>query len=65
MARKETSDKPAERYPSIARWCDQHGRIELGHDWQDKLFARALHDGGLAWGGKRQKGVTPPLWVTS
>jgi hypothetical protein len=24
----------------------------LGYDWQDKLFARAIHDGGLAWGGE-------------
>lgn len=54
MARKRTkdADPPAERYPFVACWCDQHGWIEVGHEWQDKLFARALHEGGLAWGGE-------------
>ena len=46
------TDPPAERYPYVARWCDQRGWIEIGHEWQDKLFARALHEGGLAWGGE-------------
>jgi hypothetical protein len=54
MARKRT--KPPvpspEQYPHIARWCNQYGRIEIGYEWQDKLFARALHEGGLAWGGE-------------
>jgi hypothetical protein len=53
MARKRVKDTepPAERYPHVARWCNQYGRIELGYEWQDRLFARALNEGGLAWGG--------------
>jgi len=49
MPRK--SEPPAERYRYVARWCDQRGWIEVGHEWQDKLFARALHGAVLAWGG--------------
>jgi len=54
MARKRTkaTDSPAERYPHVARWCNQYGWIMVGFGWQDKLFARVLHEGGLAWGGK-------------
>ncbi len=54
MARKrKTEAEPlAERYPHVARWCNQEGWIEVGYEWQDKLFARAFHDGGLAWGGE-------------
>ena len=54
MARKKAKDAEpsAERYPHVARWCKQYGWIELGYEWQDKLFARAIHDGGLAWGGE-------------
>ena len=54
MARKRTkaTDSAAERYPHVARWCNQHGWIEVGFEWQDALFARAIHEGGLAWGGE-------------
>jgi hypothetical protein len=54
MARKRTKDADslAERYPHVARWCDQYAWIEVGHEWQDKLFTRALHEGWLAWGGE-------------
>ena len=54
MARKRTkvTDAPAEKYPHVARWCNQHGWIEVGFEWQDELFARAIHEGGLAWGGE-------------
>jgi hypothetical protein len=54
MARKRTkaTDSPAERYPHVARWCNRHGWIEVGFEWQDELFARAIHEGGLAWGGE-------------
>jgi hypothetical protein len=54
MARKRTKapDSPAQRYPHVARWCNQHGWIEVGFEWQDELFARAIHEGGLAWGGE-------------
>ena len=52
MARRKARDaeSPAERYRHVARWCNQYGWIEVGYEWQDKLFARALHEGGLAWG---------------
>jgi hypothetical protein len=54
MARKKAkpAGPSAERYPHVARWCSQHGRVELGYDWQDELYARAIHEGGLAWGGE-------------
>jgi len=52
MARKKPTEGATERFPHVARWCNKHGRIELGHDWRDGLFARATHDGGLAWGGE-------------
>ena len=54
MARKrmKETESAAERYPHVARWCNQEGWIEVGYEWQDKLFARALYDGGLAWGGE-------------
>jgi hypothetical protein len=50
MTRKRTkaTDSPAEQYPHVARWCNQHGWIEVGFEWQDELFARAIHEGGLA-----------------
>jgi hypothetical protein len=52
MARKKLVDGPAERYPNVAIWCNRHGWIEVGYEWQDKRYARALHEGGLAWGGE-------------
>ena len=54
MARKRTkaTDSAAERYPHVARWCNQHGWIEVGIEWQDEWFARAIHEGRLAWGGE-------------
>ena len=54
MARKRTKEPapPAERYPYVARWCNAHGWIEVGCQWQDEFFARAVHEGGLAWGGQ-------------
>jgi hypothetical protein len=53
MARKKPGEKPpVERYPHIAHWCNQYGWIEVGYEWQDKLFARAVQEGGLAWGGE-------------
>jgi hypothetical protein len=53
VARKKSKepDSSVERYPYLARWCNQYGWIEIGYEWQDRLFARALHEGGLAWGG--------------
>lgn len=54
MARKRTRqpEPSSERYPHVARWCNQYGWIEVGYEWQDQLFARALHEGGLAWGSE-------------
>jgi hypothetical protein len=54
MARKKTRpiEPAAEQYPHVARWCKQYGWIEVGYEWQDTLFARAIHEGGLAWGGE-------------
>lgn len=54
MARKRTKqpDPSFEQYPHVARWCNQYGWIEVGYEWQDKLFARAMHEGGLAWGSE-------------
>jgi hypothetical protein len=54
MARKRTkaTDSPAQRCPYVARWCNQHGWIEVGFEWQDELFARAIHEGGPAGGGE-------------
>ena len=54
MARKKANEAgpPAERYPHVARWCRQYGWIEVGYEWQDQLFARAVHEGGLVWGGQ-------------
>jgi hypothetical protein len=54
MARKKRTEanQPLERYPAIAHWCNQYGWIEVGYEWQDKLFARAIHEGGLAWRGE-------------
>jgi hypothetical protein len=54
MAKKpaKKAGPPEERYPHVARWCNDHGWIEVGYEWQDKLFARALNEGGLVWGGE-------------
>lgn len=52
MARKKAVEGPTERFPNVAIWCIRHGRIEVGYEWQDRLLARALHEGGLAWGGE-------------
>ncbi len=52
MARKKAVEGSTERFPNVAIWCNRHGWIEVGYEWQDKLFARALHEGGLAWGGE-------------
>lgn len=53
MAQKKTRGEPsAERFPNVAIGCNRHGWIEAGDQWQDNLFARALHEGGLAWGGE-------------
>jgi hypothetical protein len=53
MARMKTSAKrPAEPYPHVTRWCNKYGWIEVGYECRDKLFAKAIHEGGLVWGGQ-------------
>src|SRR5206468_3764548 len=41
-----------EKYPSIARWVREGGRIEIGHDGHTDTFARAIKDGGISWKGE-------------
>jgi len=41
------------RYPNIAAWIARDGWIELGHEPNTGTYARALEEGGMAWGGGR------------
>ena len=53
MARKRKEDTaPPDRFPHLHRWCLAHGWIEVGGQWQDPFFARALNEGGQVWGGE-------------
>ena len=36
-------------YPSIARWVQSYGWIEMGDDGQSSSFVRALDEGGTVW----------------
>jgi hypothetical protein len=36
-------------YPTIARWVQEYGWIELGQDDMSQSFVRALDDGGMVW----------------
>ena len=38
-------------YPHIAFWIKEHGRIELGYDYNTNTCARAIDDGGMPWSG--------------
>jgi hypothetical protein len=40
-------------YPTIARWVQEYGWIEIGQDDMSRSFIRALDDGGLVWEGRR------------
>jgi hypothetical protein len=39
--------------PTIARWVQEYGWIELGQDDMSRSFIRALDDGGLVWEGRK------------
>lgn len=42
-------------YPSIAKWVNGYGWIEMGDDLPGhphRLFIRALDEGGLIWAGE-------------
>jgi hypothetical protein len=36
-------------YPTIARWIEEHGWIEIGADEYSASLVRALDPGGLVW----------------
>ena len=40
-------------YPTIARWVQEYGWIEIGQDNMSHSFVRALDDGGMVWEGRR------------
>lgn len=42
----------AERYPNIANWVENYGRIEIGHDDWMNCFVLATDEGGTAYQGK-------------
>ncbi len=39
-------------YPAIARWASGCGWVEFGIDGLDRLFVRALDEGGMVWEGE-------------
>jgi hypothetical protein len=39
----------SQSYPSIARWIDEQGTIEMGSDEHSGSLVRALDEGGLLW----------------
>ena len=39
-------------YPTIARWIQEYGWIEIGQDDMSQSFVRALDEGGMAWEGQ-------------
>jgi hypothetical protein len=40
-------------YPTIARWVQKYGRIEIGQDEFSRSFIRAIDPGGMAWEGRK------------
>ena len=42
----------AEKYPSLARWIDEIGWIEIGQFDGSDAFIWALDEGGVVWEGK-------------
>ena len=40
-------------YPTIARWVQEYGWIEIGQDEMSPSFVRALNDGGMVWEGRK------------
>ena len=43
-------------YPSLARWVNIQGWIEIGNDGFSRSFVRALDEGGLIWEGDSSDG---------
>ncbi len=39
-------------YPTIARWVQEYGWIEIGQDDMSPSFVRALDEGGMVWEGQ-------------
>ncbi len=39
-------------YPTIARWVQEYGWIEIGQDDMSQSFVRALDEGGMVWEGQ-------------
>ncbi len=39
----------AESYPTITRWVEEHGWIEIGADEYSTSLVRALDPGGMVW----------------
>ncbi len=39
----------SELYPSITKWIDIQGWIEIGQDENSESFVRAIDEGGLVW----------------
>ena len=50
MPKKKEHDVE-EKYPTLAEWVSTGGWIEIGTEYNDGLFARALDEGGMAWEG--------------
>jgi hypothetical protein len=40
-------------YPTIVRWVQEYGWIEIGQDEMSRSFIRALDDGGMVWEGRK------------
>jgi hypothetical protein len=45
---------PGRVYPTIARWASGYGWVEFGINGPDRLFVRALDEGGMVWEGKEK-----------
>src|SRR5689334_7107294 len=41
-----------EKYPSLARWVREDGRIEIGYVERSDTFARAIMNGIISWKGE-------------
>lgn len=39
----------SQTYPTIARWIEEQGWIEIGSDEYSKSLVRALDPGGMVW----------------
>ena len=40
-------------YPTITRWVQEYGWIDIGQDDMSRSFIRALDDGGMVWEGRK------------